>query len=423
MKVVPSAPKPGRWSAAWVFNGLGLACAALTVGVAVWLATDQWRVVEAAAQLHAETVPWTLERQRLGRNLEALRLQGERALVARTPEARRQALFLVSMMTSHPGMQEDTRTARLAGEVQHFLTESGAREVDVQAWNALSERLRLLADDLSVEGGQRITLELERMTDTMARARYKLIANLVLVIACLLVFMFVARRYLIRPLQRIDRALTAMDSARDSPRFPAPVMTEIGAVEGAIVRLHATLEENERVRHELVRLATTDPLTALSNRRHFNDLASAERERALRYLRPTSIGIVDIDHFKYINDGFGHLAGDQVLQVFAQILRDTLRSSDHVCRYGGEEFAFLFPETTLDEAARFGERLRERVAGTPFTLTDGTVIRITLSLGLADASAADSLDAALARADGALYEAKQSGRNRVVVDRGSGAQP
>jgi diguanylate cyclase (GGDEF)-like protein len=139
-------------------------------------------------------------------------------------------------------------------------------------------------------------------------------------------------------------------------------------------------------------------------------------QRAQRYQRPITIGMADLDFFKQLNDTYGHAAGDAVLRAYATLMLDTLRQSDLVCRYGGEEFAFVFPESTLLETEKLAERFRALCAETDIRLADGRLVRVTMSMGLADASDCP-IEVALKRADEALYEAKHQGRNRVVVSK------
>lgn len=168
---------------------------------------------------------------------------------------------------------------------------------------------------------------------------------------------------------------------------------------------------SEQVRH----LAITDELTGLFNRRHFFELGFREFERAQRYNRPLSAIMLDIDHFKQVNDRFGHVTGDQVLRAVAQRCQETLRDIDILGRYGGEEFAVLLPETDLDEGFLVAERLRLNVAGAPFSTSQETV-QITISLGVARATPrVPDLQTLLEHADAAMYAAKQSGRNRAMV--------
>lgn len=382
----------------------------------VWLGVDLHAFRRTAGQLQAETVPWTLERQRLGRNLEQLRLEGQRVLMASSPTSRQDALFLVHMLSAQPGMTDDPRTARLAAEVESFLQRVGspAAPADIQAWEALSSRLRLMADDLSVEGGKRMSRELDHLSGELDEASYKLLFNLLLMAGFVVVFLRIVQRYLIHPLQRIQRVLSSLDARLPAPGFPPGPMAEIRAVEDAIVRFHATLRENDEVRLRLERLATTDGLTGLFNRHHFMGLAADEMARAARYGRPITVAIADLDHFKQVNDTLGHAAGDHVLRTFAGLLGETLGQTDRVCRYGGEEFAFVFPETTPEEALQLGERLRARLLENPLVLSDGRRLEVSFSMGLTDGSGCD-LEESLARADLGLYQAKRSGRSRSVI--------
>jgi diguanylate cyclase (GGDEF)-like protein/PAS domain S-box-containing protein len=181
---------------------------------------------------------------------------------------------------------------------------------------------------------------------------------------------------------------------------------------GGIVDVSEAHALEERLRA----LAITDPLTGAYNRRHFADLGEAELRRAARYGHPTSLAMLDIDHFKAVNDDLGHAAGDTVLCGVARIVADTVRGSDVVARIGGEEFALLFPETTLRAARATAERIRRAVRGQSFTSQGLPADRaITLSVGLAQQRSGETLGDVMQRADEALYTAKATGRDRVVV--------
>jgi two-component system, cell cycle response regulator len=166
---------------------------------------------------------------------------------------------------------------------------------------------------------------------------------------------------------------------------------------------------NERYRE----LSVTDYLTKLFNRRHFMDIFLNEFERAQRYLLPLSFVILDIDHFKSINDTKGHLVGDSVLAELAGVLRHNLRSHDVVARYGGEEFVVLLPMAGADEAVRVAEKLRSRTERYRFSAMDGRSVTISVGVCSYPRKGVDKVDQIIAAADEALYQAKRNGRNVV----------
>ena len=175
--------------------------------------------------------------------------------------------------------------------------------------------------------------------------------------------------------------------------------------------------ENARLFDEVQRLATLDGLTGTYNRRHFMELAQREYDNARRFGHPLTAMMLDVDHFKRINDRHGHHVGDQVLRILADRCRTALRSVDVLGRYGGEEFAILLPGSTQHHAATvLAERIRRRVADEPIPTDDGAV-KVTVSVGVAELDEEMRNPGDLfKRADAALYEAKQAGRNRVVED-------
>jgi diguanylate cyclase (GGDEF)-like protein len=176
---------------------------------------------------------------------------------------------------------------------------------------------------------------------------------------------------------------------------------------------HTSIEAHYH--EEIYQLATHDALTELCNRRHFLELMEKEIARAQRHARPLALCIVDVDLFKPVNDRYGHISGDGVLQRIAAVVREHVRQDDIGARIGGEEFAVLLPECGLDAAGGFAERVRAGVAALEFRLGDD-VRRITVSIGVAAlAPGQDSRPALMAAADAALYRAKHEGRNRVCL--------
>ncbi|MFN8383893.1 MAG: histidine kinase N-terminal 7TM domain-containing protein [Anaerolineales bacterium] len=177
----------------------------------------------------------------------------------------------------------------------------------------------------------------------------------------------------------------------------------------------AVVLENARLFKETQTQAITDALTGIYNRRGMLQLGEFELRRARRINRPFCGIIFDVDHFKRINDHYGHKVGDEVLQKLAERCQKTSRSVDLISRYGGEEFVILLPETNLESAKRVAERLRQSIMNEPFP-TDAGSLRITISIGVAEAKETDSLHSLIERADVALYKAKNAGRNRVMFD-------
>jgi diguanylate cyclase (GGDEF)-like protein len=158
-----------------------------------------------------------------------------------------------------------------------------------------------------------------------------------------------------------------------------------------------------------------DYLTGIYNRRGLFELGKREVERAVRFGHPLSLIIIDIDHFKDVNDTYGHAAGDQVLQLMAKLCLNNIREIDIIGRYGGEEFVILLPESSAPDACIVAERLCSLVAGEPFS-TPGGDIPITISLGVSTVDENnESLEGLIKQADKSLYKAKLLGRNRVGV--------
>jgi len=181
--------------------------------------------------------------------------------------------------------------------------------------------------------------------------------------------------------------------------------------------LRREVAERQRLQEDLERLANTDALTGLPNRRYFMAQLSGELARRHRYGHPLSLLMLDLDHFKQVNDQWGHAVGDEALRLFADSVQCCLRSQDVAGRLGGEEFAILLPETAENVALPVAERIRARMEQTPIPSTKGD-FRVTVSIGVTQAQDSDDLESLLHRADEALYAAKQGGRNRVVSSRG-----
>ena len=193
------------------------------------------------------------------------------------------------------------------------------------------------------------------------------------------------------------------DAFTDDDRMTAASLASQAVVALDNARLHRIVEKQARI----------DGLTALANRRHFEDQLAAERARVERFGGPLAVVIADLDDFKDVNDRFGHPAGDVVLREFARTLEDGIRDIDLAARWGGEEFVLLLPGTDLAGAARVAERIREALARRIILSAEGEAIAVTASFGVAGYPGGAPADQLLPTADAALYEAKRGGKNRV----------
>ncbi|MEO0803330.1 MAG: diguanylate cyclase, partial [Cyanobacteria bacterium J06642_2] len=232
-------------------------------------------------------------------------------------------------------------------------------------------------------------------------------------------------RRLTQPLAEMTRAIQAMSEGNLRQQVVVRTRDELGILAESFNRMsvelantyeelktsHQTISEQAAQLHEL---SVRDELTQLYNRRYFNIQAAALYASAQRYERPLCFAIADIDHFKRINDTFSHAVGDRVLQQVAQILKANARDSDITARYGGEEFVTVFPETTLEGATAYCERLRATIAHYPWYDIHPDLY-VTTSIGLNAEVELGGYEQMLAAADCKLYEAKHSGRNRVCV--------
>ncbi len=188
------------------------------------------------------------------------------------------------------------------------------------------------------------------------------------------------------------------------------VVTNITDITSRVDAERALRKNEERFRE----LSILDDLTTLYNKRHLNTRLQSEIDRALRYRRPLSLMLIDIDNFKHFNDTYGHTQGDQVLAAIGQNIIESIRSSDSAYRYGGEEFVVLMPETPGEAAINVAERIREKIAFTTFSPAGEERIHKTVSIGLTQYSPQENEKDLIARADQNMYQAKKSGKNRVI---------
>ena len=226
-----------------------------------------------------------------------------------------------------------------------------------------------------------------------------------------------------RPARSPRRWRRARTAAGCWPSSASPAATAASRPRSASCSRYLTSQaavsvENVDLHETVQRQAVTDELTGLFNHRRFQEVMSAEVERARRYDQEMGLIMLDIDNFKQVNDSFGHVQGDMVLREVARVLRQSARDVDEPARYGGEEMAVALPQTDLDGAYRFAERVRKRIEALELPLRDGngSRLKVTASFGAASLATAGRPDkeGLVAAADAALYRAKRSGKNRTV---------
>ncbi len=219
-------------------------------------------------------------------------------------------------------------------------------------------------------------------------------------------------RSILLPLHALKNGASRLGEGDLSHRIDLATQDELGQLANTLNQMAARLEQNQA---ELRYSATMDGLTAVYNRQEFNRLLQAELERSQRYGHACSLIMIDIDHFKKLNDTYGHPAGDEALRCFASLIKQQIRPADQIARYGGEEFSIILPETSISDAFRLAERLRQAIATHTIQITQWQTVRITSSIGIAVfPNDAESDTALISAADQALYIAKRSGRNRVT---------
>lgn len=212
------------------------------------------------------------------------------------------------------------------------------------------------------------------------------------------------------------RRVTAFDAGADDYITPQTPPAELAARLASTLRRQRRQQQLRTARDRATLAAVTDPLTGLYNRAYFQEALAVEAKRVDRYGRPMTVALLDLDHFKRVNDTLGHGAGDQALREVAARLRRAVRNTDVLARYGGEEFVVMLPETGVKSALQAAERLRVAVDGLTVTGAQGGSRAITVSIGVACLPThAATLSELMEHADSALYSAKRAGRNRVCL--------
>ncbi|MCM1985163.1 sensor domain-containing diguanylate cyclase [Lyngbya confervoides] len=256
----------------------------------------------------------------------------------------------------------------------------------------------------------------ENMQKVEAMKRQFRLMILIFILMLLVITMVSAwfiTRSILKPVGQLKAGLYHFREGDLGFRIHLETEDELAQLATAMNAMAQRLEESQQ---QLQRLATLDGLTELLNRREFNRILKMEIERALRENQPVSMIMVDLDHFKALNDRYGHQSGDEALRYVSALLRREIRPCDHAARFGGEEFALILPNADLEEAQVVANRLCLGIAAGAIRLSEALSVQVTASLGCATfPSTASSEHALLTQADQALYRAKAGGRNQVCL--------
>ncbi len=408
-------PRARQFSAATLFGGMAVLVLTLMVGAEVWRSLELTKVLSSLVLVQQQAIPGAAETQRLVRNIETVRLEGERMLMQPYPQQRQQSMYTVDVIAAKSLDPRASPALRQARDLLSDITRDDTITPEESArWAAQSLALAHLNDDITGESIERLNDDLVQVERSIDRAHWLQAVSLGVLAASMSLFVLVLYVVLIRPLRRINGLLDAM--RQSSGASPVPVATprtrEIQNIFQALLQLRTLMQENESIRATLEVSASTDSLTGLKNRRQFMQEAEVALARAKRHKTPLTVAIADLDHFKAINDSHGHAAGDVVLQRVAALMHATLRQTDIYCRYGGEEFAFVFPDTGMADARVLAERLREAISAHQTEVSANVRVQVTLSMGMVEIGEM-TLEDALHMADEAMYRAKIGGRDRI----------
>lgn len=329
---------------------------------------------------------------------------------------------LARLQTYAPVVTTEEAT-RIQENFQRYYDNAHALAMILLGENSDTARINELIENVERYHGQaaadfdRLRAELlerfsQRIDDTQQRLRRQVLIAAALGVVLIVVIVgvtFVMSLSTRKALREVNLALRNM--AQDKPDFSRRLTRasndELGELVGWFNLLADKLESDHK---QIELLSITDKLTQLYNRTKIDELFQLELNKVRRYGEALAVILIDLDHFKSVNDTYGHQAGDQVLRELAGILRSNLRDTDHVGRWGGEEFIVLAPNTDLEQASRLAEKLRAAIAGHAFTEVGGR----TGSFGVASHHDGDDEDTLTKRADACLYVSKKQGRNQVV---------
>ena len=436
----------GQRTYRWRLRQVTLVASAI---LALVFALGAWSLLHEAGTIRGLTedtrshlLPSMLERQRAVVNLERLKQYGTTVLESGESRVRNDTVVVFSYLVNHPALQDDPETSDLAHRAADVVTalakardagdalraagkaDAGAEE-EASAkrdWREMFQALDARSESLFLSAGDIGSARAEDFGRVAQHVQLTVVGAYALLFLALIGGGLVVHQLLLKPILLTTAALDREETSH-SVKLPASNIGEIDLFYRSVERIATALSEIEDAHRqaraaqaELRRLASIDELTGVANRRWFTAMASRELERCRRFNHQLSLLMIDVDHFKKVNDTHGHAVGDEVLKAFTRVLEGNLRSVDLLGRLGGEEFAVMLPESDHNAATHTAERLRASVEALIFPLEDGSNLKITTSVGIAIlAGVGETLDSLLARADNALYIAKGEGRNRVVI--------
>lgn len=337
-------------------------------------------------------------RRALGELEAATRDREDRAMVARL----RASLDAYELAIANVHLEFGVGRARSLEQVDALISRA---RVDMQGIETTGDLLEARARARQREAQRELSTLSQRLAVVIA------IASVMLGLAGL-VFSGSVNLSIARPLRRTLEVLEAVAAGDLSQQADGGHTDEMGRIATA---LNTAVQRMRADRQQIERLAATDALTQLMNRRAFSAVVRAELTRSRRYGYPVSFLLLDIDKFKSINDRFGHATGDLALKRVGAMLKEQLRTSDVVARWGGEEFVAALPHVGVDGAAVAAARIRVACGELGIVLDDGVPLPVTVSIGVTELQTEDTLHRVIERADRAMYLAKSGGRNRVII--------
>ncbi|SFP97627.1 diguanylate cyclase (GGDEF) domain-containing protein [Geopseudomonas sagittaria] len=304
-------------------------------------------------------------------------------------------------------------------ELQSRFTQLQALETQVgQTYQQALGQQKQLAATLNTDTAlktQQIAMAVEKEAN---QVRHYGLLTMLLFGAITLAMLYAFQRFLLRPILHCTQALEQLNT-RQTVHLPGRTLFhELDTICQSVSQYSDMTRQQQHVNQELMQLSQQDGLTGLSNRRHFDNVLAVEHARACRHAQDLALILIDIDHFKALNDRYGHLFGDDCLRQLAGVLRRfSRRPGDLAARYGGEEFALILPGMNLEQSRQLAERVRQAIAELTTPTDSGEVVHFTASAGLIHTSNAPrhTPESLIHQADLALYRAKQLGRNRVEV--------